>query len=145
MTQQFYQLPMKHSALKYLGIMTPFKGLRVYTRAAMGMPGSTEHLDELMSHVLGDLLLEGTVVKLADDLYVGGDTVMDLLANWERVLSLFEKNNLKLSPVKTVICPVTTTILGWIWTSGSIAVSRHKINPLTVCDKPATVKVYDHG
>ena len=50
--------------MKYLGVITPFKGLRVYTRAAMGMPGSTEHLDELMSRVMGDLMHEGKVIKL---------------------------------------------------------------------------------
>ena len=54
MTKQLFQLPMKKPSKKYLGVVTPFKGLRVYTRAAMGMPGSTEHLDELMSRVLGD-------------------------------------------------------------------------------------------
>ena len=45
MTKQFYQLPMESSSMKYLGVLTPYKGMRVYTRAAMGMPGSTEHLD----------------------------------------------------------------------------------------------------
>ena len=63
MTKQFFQLPMKKSSIKYLGILTPYKGVRVYTRAAMGMPGSTEHLDELMSRVLGDLMEQGIVKK----------------------------------------------------------------------------------
>ena len=58
--------------MKYLGVLTPFKGLRVYTRAAMGMPGSSEHLDELLSRVLGDLLQQGKVIKLAYDLYTVG-------------------------------------------------------------------------
>ena len=57
--------------MKYCGVATPFKGLRVYTRAAMGMPGSEVALEELMCRVLGDLLQEGIVVKLADDLYFG--------------------------------------------------------------------------
>ena len=140
MTKQFYQLPMKHSSIKYLGVMTPFKGMRVYTRAAMGMPGSTEFLDELMHRVLGDLLHAGVVMKLADDLYIGGNTIPDLLANWEQVLLALDNNNLRLSPSKTVVCPVTTVILGWIWSAGSISVSPHKINPLVTCDTPATVK-----
>ena len=50
--------------MKYLGVVTPFKGIRVYTRAAMGMPGPTDHLDELMSRVLGDLLQAGVVANL---------------------------------------------------------------------------------
>ncbi len=140
MTSQFFQLPMKRSSMKYLGVITPFKGIRVYTRAAMGMPGSTEHLDELMFRVLGDLIEEGCVMKIADDLYIGGNSITDLLINWERVLIKFQVNNLRLSPKKTEICPVKTTLLGWVWNAGKISVSSHKLNPLASCEKPKTVK-----
>ena len=61
---------------------TPFRGVRVYTRSAMGMPGSETCLEELLSRVLGDLIQEGFVAKLADDLYCGGDTIEELLHNW---------------------------------------------------------------
>ena len=37
MTKQFFQLSMAKSSMKYLGTLTPFKGLRIYTRAAMGI------------------------------------------------------------------------------------------------------------
>lgn len=140
MTKQFFQLPMKKESMKYLGVLTPYKGLRVYTRAAMGMPGSTEHLDELMSRVLGEMLQRGKVMKLADDLYIGGNCISDLLSNWEELLQRFETNNLKLSPTKTEICPVTTTILGWVWTAGSITASPHKVSPIATADLPTTVK-----
>ena len=41
MTKQFFQLPMDKfsTCMRYLGVLTPYKGMRVYTRAAMGMPG----------------------------------------------------------------------------------------------------------
>jgi hypothetical protein len=139
MTKQFFQLPMVRASMKYLGTLTPFKGLRVYTRAAMGMPGSTEHLDELMSRVLGDLIREGAVIKLADDLYTGGNTIPQLLYNWERILQRFEANNLRLSASKTVICPVTASILGWIWSAGSISASPHKVSSLVTAQRPKTV------
>ena len=140
MTSQFFQLPMETASMKYLGTVTPYKGIRVYTRAAMGMPGSTEHLDQLTSRILGNLMREGVVMKIADDLYIGGDDISSLLYNWERVLQQFELSNLRLSPSKTVVCPITTTVLGWIWSAGSITVSQHKISPLATCDKPTTVK-----
>jgi hypothetical protein len=139
MTKQFFQLPMRKLSMKYLGVLTPFKGIRVYTRAAMGMPGSTEHLDELMTRVLGDLMEEGSVVKIADDIYVGADSIPELLIRWERLLQRFELNNLRLSATKTVVCPITTTILGWIWSSGTIKASPHKITPLATAEKPRTV------
>ena len=64
--KSFYQIPL----VKYCGAATPFKGIRVYTRSAMGMPGSETCLEELMSRVLGDLIQEGCVAKIADDLYI---------------------------------------------------------------------------
>ncbi|MES9905325.1 MAG: RNase H-like domain-containing protein [Sedimenticola sp.] len=140
MTKQFFQLPMKKNCMKYLGVMTPFKGTRVYTRAAMGMPGSTEQLDELMYRVLGDLFHNGAAIKIADDLYVGGCDLISLLHNWESVLQKFQSNNLRLSASKTVICPINTTILGWIWSAGSIQASPHKVNPLVTCPQPTSVK-----
>lgn len=140
MTSQFFQLPMTKASMKYLGVITPYKGTRVYTRAAMGMPGSTEHLNELMFRVLGELIHEGVVIKIADDLYIGGGSIESLLHNWERLLYSFQSNNLRLSAPKTVICPITTVVLGWVWSAGTISVSQHKLNPLTIVDKPPTVK-----
>ena len=66
--KSFHQIPLAHSSMKYCGVATPFKGIRVYTRSAMGMPGSETCLEELMSRVLGDLIQEGCVAKIADDL-----------------------------------------------------------------------------
>ena len=54
----------------------------MYVRSAMGMPGSETALEELMCHVLGHLLEEGVVAKIADNLYCGGNTPQELLENW---------------------------------------------------------------
>ena len=79
--QSFYQIPLSHSSMKYCGVVTTYKGIRVYTRSAMGMPGSETCLEELMCRVLGGLIQEGCTAKIANDLYVGGDTLEDLLYN----------------------------------------------------------------
>ena len=63
-----------------------------------------------MCRMLGDLLQDGVVAKIADDLYCGGDTPVQLLANWRRVLQALDKCDLKLSSNKTVITPKSTTI-----------------------------------
>ncbi|CAB3998268.1 Retrovirus-related Pol poly from transposon opus [Paramuricea clavata] len=65
----FYQIPLSKSSMKYCGVATPFRGIRAYTRCAMGMPGSETALEELMCRVLGDCLQDGITAKLADDLY----------------------------------------------------------------------------
>ena len=94
-----------------------------------------------MSCVLGKYIHQGQVMKIADDLYVGSDSVSGLLQNWELiVLNAFDMNDLRLSPSKAAICHITTTILRWFWTSGTISISPHKINPLSTCSSPSTLK-----
>ena len=68
----FYQLPLDRSSMKWCGTLTPFKGLRCYTVAAQGMPGSSETLEETLCAVFGHLIIEYIVAKIADDLYTGG-------------------------------------------------------------------------
>ena len=76
------QIPHTEASMKYFWVVTPFRGVRVYVRWAMGMPGSGTALEELMCWVLGNLLKEGILAKLADDLYCGADTLEELLHNW---------------------------------------------------------------
>ena len=49
----------------------------------MGMPGSETALEEVMCRVLGPLLQDESVAKIADDLYRGGNTPQELLHNWK--------------------------------------------------------------
>ena len=100
LTSAFYQIPLAEDSLKYCGVITPFRGVRAYTRCAMGMPGSETALEELMCRVLGDILQEGVVAKLADDLYCGCDSLQELLDNWSRVLDALELCNIRLSAKK---------------------------------------------
>ena len=139
LTSAFYQIPLSLDSLKYCGVATPFKGVRVYVRSAMGMPGSETALEELMCRVLGNLLQEGIVVKLADDLYCGGNTPYELLENWKKVLQALYQCDLRLSASKTVVNPTSTTVLGWIWRSGTLQASPHRITTLASCPAPETV------
>ena len=103
LTSAFYQIPLSQDSMKYWGVATPFKGIRVYQRAAMGMPGSETALEELMCRVVGVMLQDGTVAKLADDLYCGGNSFEELLANFTRLLESLHNCNLHLSSKKTLI------------------------------------------
>ena len=100
LTRAFYQIPLSKSSLKYCGVATPFRGIRVYTRSAMGMPGSETALEEMMCRVLGDFIEEGFVAKLADDLYCGADSPEALLHtyNWQCVLQALDRCNLPQRP-----------------------------------------------
>ena len=137
--QSFYQIPLDQQSMKFCGVASPFKGVRVYQRAAMGMPGSETCLEELMSRVLGDLIQEGRVAKLADDLYCGGETPQEAFCNWSLVLKALDDNNLRLSARKTIVCPKSTVILGWIWSAGTLKASPHRVTALASVEPPKTV------
>ena len=139
LTSAFYQIPLARESMRYCGVATPYRGTRVYARSAMGMPGSETALEELMCRVLGDLLQEGVVAKLADDLYCGGNTPEELLENWVKVLTALSKNNLRLSASKTIINPKCTTILGWTWSQGTLTANPHRISVLSSCSPPEKV------
>ena len=139
LTKSFYQIPLSKDSMKYCGVATPYKGVRVYARSAMGMPGSETILEELTCRVLGHLVQEGVVAKIADDLYCGGNTPTDLHDNFKRLLQALNNSNLNLSASKTVIAPKQATILGWIWESGTIRASSHRIATLASCQPPKTV------
>ena len=140
LTSAFYQIPLAKMSMKYCGVATPFRVVRVYTRSATGMPWSETALEELMCRILGDCLKDGVAAKLADDLYCGADTPEELLVNWTRILDALRKSNIKLSPAKTTICPRSTTILGWIWTQGRLSACPHRIATLSSCPPPQTVR-----
>ena len=78
LTKAFHQTPLPKSSIKYCGVAIPFRGTRFYTRSAMGMPGSETALEEMMCRILGDNLQDGTVAKLADDLYCCGNRTDEL-------------------------------------------------------------------
>ena len=106
----------------------------------MGMPGSETCLEELMSRVLGDFIMQGWVAKIADDLYVGGNDPEEALSHWTSVLKALRKNNLGLNASKTFIFPLQTTILGWIWSSGKLRAIFHRLAALSQVQPPSTVQ-----
>lgn len=105
----------------------------------MGMQGSKTALEELTCRVLGDLVEEGVVAKVADDLYCGGNSPEELQQNFGRLLHLLHKSSLNLSASKTIIAPNQTTILGLIWRLGTLQANQHRIASLSSRDVPTTV------
>ena len=97
-TSTFCQIRLSHDSMKYCRVATPFRGVQVYVRSAMGLGMA---LEELMSQVLGDLLKEG----ITDDLYCGRNSQGELLSNWKKVLQALHKCDLHLFASKTIINP----------------------------------------
>ena len=100
LTSAFYQIPLSKSSMKYCRVATPYRGVRVYTRCATGMPGSETAPEELMFRVLGNCIQDGIVAKLADDLYCGGNTLDELLSNWKKSPGCTTEIQFKAVPLK---------------------------------------------
>ena len=135
----FYQIPLEKGSMKWCATPTPFKGLHVSAVSAQGMPGSSKTLEETMCAVLGPLIQEGCVAKIANDFYVGGKDIQTLFTNWSKTLERICSSNLTLKANKTVIAPTHLQILGWNWHNGTISACQHKITPLASCEPPKTV------
>ena len=104
-SQAYHQIPLSKESLKYAGVSTPFKGSRVYTTAAMGMPGSEVALTELTAALFGQMQMDGQVEVLMDDIYIGADSPEELLARWEKALDICTRADIRLGPKKVTIAP----------------------------------------
>ena len=125
--QGFFQNHLHKDGQKWCGILTPFGGLRFFKRGIQGLINQTEELDELLANIFNDMLTKGKLVKQADDLFTGGNTVEEAIANLEEMLKICNFNNLKLSPAKTIILPKTVDIMSWVWSEGgTLAPSPHR-------------------
>ena len=82
----FFQNHIHPEDQPYLGIMTPFGGLRVLARSGQGLIGQSEELDELMAKILKEEMQLGIITKIQDDIVIGGDTQLETAHNYTRVL-----------------------------------------------------------
>ena len=79
LTHGYFNIELDKESMGYVGVNTPYKGTYVYQRSVMGLPGSEAALEEILSRILGDLVQAGGVIKLVDDLYIGADSVDNVL------------------------------------------------------------------
>ena len=51
LTSAFYQILLAKESIKFCGVATLYRGVQVYTRIAIGMPGLETAVEELMCRV----------------------------------------------------------------------------------------------
>ena len=140
----YFQIPFDLSSarvrrkLAYLAIKTAF-GTMIFTRAAQGLLGMDVYQDEMMQKMFGDLILQGKVITLADNVYLGASTIQGMQDILEELLSRCEAANIKIKPSKVTINIKTADILGLHWSAGTLSPSPHKLEPLAHCEPPKTV------
>ena len=123
----YFQIKMDNDTIPWLGVQTPFGGLRAIARSGQGLLGQAEEFDEVLAKVLKEELKEGICAKIVDDIYVGGSNQTEAALNYIRILAKLKNANLKVSPNKTHIFPNSVDVLGWVWKRGSfLAPSPHR-------------------
>ena len=131
----YFQIHVSKRDWCWLGVMTPFKGVRVLTRAGQGLLNSEAELDELLERVLGHHIASGICEIARDDIQVGGDTIDQAISNWNLVLTALANSNLKLTAHKVRFFPQQTEIYGWKYSlDGSIQPSDHILTDLGLTD-----------
>ena len=133
------ETPRSKKKMAYLCIRTAF-GTLCFQRAAMGLLGMDVVQDELTDKLFGDLVLEGKVCKIADNVYFGGETVDEMISVLKIILDRCMAASLRIKPSSLSLNIQSADILGLHWNRGTLSPSKHKLDPLAQCDKPKTIK-----
>ena len=141
----YWQIPFKDETEKdkyklgHLCIRTAM-GTLCYSRAPMGLLGMDAFQGELTDMLFGDLVVQGKVIKLADNVYFGADNIEDLTNLFDIILSRCAAADLRIKPNKVVLNIKKAEILGLQWNAGKLSPCLHKLDPLSNCSPPKTVK-----
>ena len=136
----YWQLGIPREDSEKLAVCHPYGGLRVYTVSPQGLRNSAEWGSEILGRVYGDMVKEGKCTRIADQIYVLGNNLQDLLSNFRRVLEKAKSSNLTFKPSKLIVCPKETVILGWKKAGNQWMPTEHITSPLSLAEPPTTVK-----
>ena len=118
-----------------MGVMTPFKGVRIITRAGQGLLNSEAELGELLECILRNHITSGLCEIIRDDIQIGGDTIDQAISHWHLIIFALAAANLKLTARQVRFFPQTTEIYGWKYKlKGKIQPCDHILSDLGVID-----------
>ena len=80
------------------------------------------------------------MTRMADGIYVLGNTYADLYENLKEVFDRARLSNLMFKPSKIIICPIDTVIFGWRKQGDAWMPTDHTTLPLINAPLPLTVK-----
>ena len=136
----YYQGGIKIEDSQYLATIHPFKGLMVYTVEPQGLLNSGEHAYERLGRIYGDMCKDEKMTRMADGLYILGNTYGELLENLREVFKRARAANLTFKPSKIIICPKETILFGWKKKGEAWLPTEHTVLPLVNAEEPSTIK-----
>ena len=104
--QGFFQNHMHEDETKWLGVATPFGGIRYLKRSGQGLLGQSEELEDLLTKVLKEELQAGSCFKIADDIFIGGQTHLQAATTYATILGKLGKsqNRRRQNPYLSPVC-----------------------------------------
>ena len=112
----------------------------VYTVEPQGLMNSREHAYERLARIYGDMCSSERMTRMADGIYVLGNTFKDLYENLHEVFKRAQLANLTFKPSKIIICPHDTVLFGWRKNGDAWTPTQHTTLPLINATCPTTVK-----
>ena len=140
LSNYFYQMGLQKEDIRYLGTVHPFKGLRVYTVDPQGLKGASERSYEKLLRIFGDMIQNGQLAQMADGLHVLGDSIAQLVSNYEEVLCRSDACNLTFKPSKVTVCPKNICLFGWSLKGQTWLPTSHTTSSLVNAALPTTIK-----
>ena len=137
----FFQAGMDRADTQWLATLHPFRGLMVYLCEPMGLNGAPEHSYERLARVFAPLFMENKMVRMADGLHIGCDSVEEGLDSMRQMFLLCRKAGLTLKPEKVEIFPQKVTLFGWELNNGYWSPTQHTTSALSIAPLPKTIKM----
>ena len=86
------------------------------------------------------MIQQGQLAQMADGLHVLGDSIDQLVHNYEEVLSRSDACNLTFKPSKVTVCPVNICLFGWSLQGQKWLPTSHTTSSLVNAVLPTTIK-----
>ena len=112
----------------------------MYTVDPQGLKGASERSYEKLLRIFGDMIQQGQLAQMADGLHVLGDSIDQLVHNYEEVLSRSDACNLTFKPSKVTVCPVNICLFGWSLQGQKWLPTSHTTSSLVNAVLPTTIK-----
>ena len=139
LSNYFFQCGVDREDSQYLATFHPQKGLLVYVVTPQGLKNASEQGYEILARVFGDMVEEGRLTRQADSLFPLGNTVAEVLTNYEETLRRAKLNGLTFKPGKVIVCPTQLVLFGWQLKDSRWTPTEHTTSSLSIAPLPTTV------
>ena len=97
-----FQFGLRRQDAACFGVQHPTRGIFVYASSPQGLMNSSEMANDLLGRIYGDMMETSRLTRLADSIFVLGDTFKELAWNYSETLRRSELCNLTFHPEKTL-------------------------------------------